>query len=292
MSEVWHMDDLDQSGAILAVLGFPVKHSLSPEMHQRALDEAGIAGRYVRFEVESGQIVAAFDRMRTLGFIGCNVTVPHKLEALAACDEVSAEAREIGAVNTIHFRDGKIIGSNTDGPGLANAVCESFGKSLGELKAVILGAGGGAGRAIAVTCALHGCPEILLVNRSLEKLGPIAGQLETISPGTRVSTLAFSSDRLGGEIRQCDLIIQATSLGMNEDDPPVLPEDVLRAGQFVYDGIYQPPETAFLRSAKAAGCQTANGLAMLLHQGALAFQTWFPGTRPLAAMRAALAQRF
>lgn len=293
MNAVHQLADLAAAAAAeiparLAVIGFPVKHSASPIMQQPALDAEGIRARYIRLEVPPGELAPALAEMRALGFTGCNVTIPHKLEALAACDVVSDEARQLGAVNTIHFSDGKITGWNTDGPGLAMAVEESFGRPLRDMRVAVMGAGGGAGQAIATMCAVRNVPELVLANRSLGKLGDLAGKLAEISPHTDVRIFSPDDPALRGAIAECDLIVNATSLGMKPDDPHVLPPDFFRRGQFVYDAVYQPAETTLLRDAAAAGCKTANGLAMLLHQGALAFQIWFPGTNPLETMRRAL----
>lgn len=275
--------------AKLAVLGFPIAHSASPRMHQPALDALGKELRYVRLEVEPGRIREAFSRMRDLGFIGCNVTVPHKLEALEACDEVDPEARELGAVNTVRFDADATRGWNTDGPGFANAVEEEFGTKLGALRVAVLGAGGGAGMAIATFCALRGCPRIVLANRTVEKLGPLADRLRALAPGSEIVAVPIDGSALAAELASCDLLANATSLGMKETDPPVLPAASIPAGSFVYDAIYQPPVTRLLADACARGCRTANGLAMLLHQGVLAFQIWFPGSDPIQWMRQGLA---
>lgn len=275
--------------AKLAVLGFPVAHSASPRMHQPALDALGKDIRYIRLEVEPGRIREAFSRMRALGFSGCNVTVPHKLEALETCDEVDPEARELGAVNTVRFDADAIRGWNTDGPGFARAVEEEFGAKLGSLRVAVLGAGGGAGMAVATFCALRGCPRLVLANRSVEKLAPLAERLRALAPASEIVTAPLDPAGLAGELADCDLIANATSLGMKETDPPVLPGDCIPAGRFVYDAIYQPPVTRLLADAGARGCRTANGLAMLLHQGVLAFQIWFPGSEPAAWMRQGLA---
>ena len=135
--------------ARLAVLGHPVSHSASPQLHQPALDAFGIPATYVRLEVRPGEISEALAMMRRLGFIGCNVTVPHKFEAMEACDAVSGQARVLGAVNTIVFGENGITGHNTDGPGFEQAIREDFGFFPGEVHTLILGAGGGAGQAIA-----------------------------------------------------------------------------------------------------------------------------------------------
>jgi shikimate dehydrogenase len=301
MKPVFTLDDLASretldAGAAkpakLAVLGWPVAHSASPRMHQPALDANGIDCRYIRLEVEPGQIPAAFAGMRALGFIGCNVTVPHKLDALENCTEVHPDARSLGAVNTVRFEADATRGFNTDGPGFARAIEGDFGAPLASLKVAIAGAGGGAGQAIATQCVLLGVGLLVLINRTTEKLGPLVARLAALGQGTEIIPLSFGDPSLADHCRACDLIVNTTSLGLKPGDSSVLAEVCLRPEHLVYDTIYQPPVTPLLALARATGCRTANGKSMLLHQGALAFGHWFPGADRkvvLAAMREALA---
>lgn len=274
--------------ARLAVLGKPVSHSASPQLHQPALDALGINATYIRLEVGPGDLPKAFEMMAELGFIGCNVTVPHKFEALESCSEVSDQARLLGAVNTVLFKDGAIIGYNTDGPGFREAISDSFGLDLGKTKTLILGAGGGAGQAIATQCALAKPAELDLVNRDVAKIEALATRLRRISLGTKIRTLGFGDSSLRSVCLNSDLIVQTTSLGLKKDDAEVIPADFFAKGTCAYDTIYQPPETQFLAAAKRAGCVTDNGMSLLIHQGAIAFRHWFPGTDPLPHMRRAM----
>lgn len=297
MSDLYTLDDLvsrdrldagHDKPAKLAVIGHPVAHSSSPRMHQPALDALGIDARYVKIDVPPGHVAEAFARMKALGFLGCNVTVPHKLDALAACTDVHANARSLGAVNTVRFDENGTHGFNTDGPGFVRAIVEDFDFSLATFNVMIAGAGGGAGQAIATQCALQGVPRLVLVNRTLEKLEPLVERLRALGPTTEVITLAFDDPRLVASSQECDLIVNTTSVGLKEGDGSPLPADCLRAGLCVYDTIYQPAVTPLLAAANAAGARVANGLSLLLHQGALAFQHWFPHTDPLPYMREAL----
>ena len=273
--------------ARLAVIGHPVAHSASPRMHQPALDAAGIGARYIRLDIEPGQVGEAFSRMRALGFIGCNVTVPHKLEAMEHC-EVHPDAQALGAVNTIRFDADVTRGFNTDGPGFARAIEDDFGVPFASLKVAIVGAGGGAGQAIATQGCLIGVAKLVVVNRTVEKLGPLVERLRLLSPATEIIALAFDDPALAGHCLGCDLIVNTSSVGLKPGDPAILPESCLKKDHLVYDTIYQPPVTPLLAVADAAGCRTANGLSMLIHQGALAFQIWFPGSEPLAVMKRAI----
>jgi shikimate dehydrogenase len=300
MKRVYTLDDLRSRSVLdegagkparLAVLGSPVAHSASPEMHQPALDAAGIDARYIRLEVDPGKIPMAFAAMRDLEFIGCNVTVPHKLDALAHCDDVDPTARALGAVNTVRFDRDATRGFNTDGPGFAGAIADDFRVPLAGLRVAIAGAGGGAGQALATQCVMAGVPGMVLINRTLEKLGPLVARLRSLNPATEIGVLSFDDPMLATRCRECDLIVNTSSVGLGPEDAPILRGECLRPDHMVYDTIYQPPVTPLLALAAGCGCRTANGLSMLLHQGALAFQHWFAGTDPLPVMRAALSQR-
>lgn len=292
MKHVYTIDDLASrelldagadKPARLAVIGHPIAHSASPKMHQSALDAFGMDMRYIRLDVEPGQVAEAFSRMRELGFIGCNVTVPHKLEAMANC-EVHPEAMALGAVNTIRFDQDATRGFNTDGPGFEQAIRNEFEVSLTSLATAIVGAGGGAGQAIATQACLRGIEKLLLVNRTAEKLGPLVERLLVISPRTEITAISFNDPGLAEHCLACDLIVNTSSIGLKAGDPSILPALCLRKEHLVYDTIYQPAVTPLLELAVTTGCQTANGLSMLINQGALAFQHWFPGTEPLPLM--------
>ncbi|MES2440889.1 MAG: shikimate dehydrogenase [Verrucomicrobiota bacterium] len=277
------LDDGADKPARLAVIGHPISHSASPKMHQAALDALGIDVRYIRIDIEPGQVGECFRRMRELGFIGCNVTVPHKLEAMEHC-EVHPDAAALGAVNTIRFDADAARGFNTDGPGFARAVEEEFGVKFETLRIAIAGAGGGAGQAIATQACLDGVPALFLINRTAEKLKPLADRLEALFPDTEITTLTFEDSLLFEYCLGSDLIVNTSSVGLKPGDPSILPADCLKAGHLVYDTIYQPPVTPLLAFAMHEGCRTANGLSMLVNQGALAFRHWFPGTDPLPMM--------
>lgn len=274
--------------ARLAVIGCPVGHSASPVMHQAALDAAGIGLRYVRLEVASGRVGETLERMRELGFIGCNVTVPHKLEAMAACVEVVAQAQALGAVNTVRFDADGPRGFNTDGPGFVRSLADEFGVVLAGRKVAILGAGGGAGQALAAQCVLEGVAGLVLVNRTVAKLAGLEARLRTLGPAVAIESLSFESAALAGACRDCEGIVNASSVGLKAGDAAILPVACLKPEHWIYDCIYQPPVTPLLAQAGAMGCRVANGRGMLIHQGALAFQHWFPGSDPLAVMMAAL----
>lgn len=293
MKSVYNLDDLisrdaldagAQKPARLAVLGWPVAHSASPQMHQAALDANGIDARYIRLAVEPGRIREAFSRMRDLGFIGCNVTVPHKLDALENCTAVDPAARMLGAVNTVRFDEDATCGFNTDGPGFARAIEDDFGVFLEKISVAIVGAGGGAGQAIATQCVLLGVPKLVLVNRTVEKLELLVARLAGLGTATEILSLSFDDQWLAERCRACDLIVNTSSVGLKPEDPSILSAACLKPEHFVYDTIYQPAVTPLLALARSQGCRTSNGFSMLIHQGAFAFQHWFPQTDPAAVL--------
>ncbi len=293
MKPVYTLSDLNEAAAEpkparLAVLGHPVAHSASPRLHQPALDAFSIHASYVRLEVAPGEIAHAFQLMRKLGFFGCNVTVPHKFEAMACCTNVSPQAQLLGAVNTVVFSETGTFGYNTDGPGFIAAIEEAFAIKASQVHTLILGAGGGAGQAIATQCCLEKPAKLTLVNRSLDKIDALAARLGKLSPGTEIRTLTLTDPALKHFCHQADLLVQTSSLGLKTDDPEVIPDDYFLPHHCAYDTIYKPAETRFLASARKAGCKTDNGLSLLIHQGALAFQHWFPESDALPFMREAM----
>jgi len=299
MKQVYTLEDLASRECLdagadkparLAVIGHPIAHSASPRMHQAVLDDLGIDARYIRLDIEPGQVGEAFVRMRALGFIGCNVTVPHKLEAMEHC-EVHPDAVALGAVNTLRFDSDLNRGFNTDGPGFARAIEDDFKVPFASLKVAIIGAGGGAGQAIATQGCLSGIGKLVLVNRTLEKLEPLVERLRLIRPETEIIAISFEDPVLVEQCLSCDLIVNTSSVGLKVGDPSILPAACLKEEHLVYDTIYQPPVTPLLAVANGLGCRTANGFSMLIHQGALAFQHWFPQTKPLPVMQAAMSLR-
>ncbi len=262
-------------------------------MHNPALSAAGINGCYIRLHLLADELASALPRMAELGFIGANVTIPHKVAALELATDAGLLPRMMGAVNTLRFHEEegtrKIRGWNTDGPGFLRAVEESFGVTVGELRVAIVGAGGGAGRAVAVQCAAVHCPRLVLVNRTMEKVVALRDEMATLPAGTEdVRACAWEADAMAAEFGEVDLVVNATSLGMGSDDAAVVPAELLSADHLVYDMVYSGGRTRLLADTAAAGARGADGLAMLLHQGAIAFEHWFRIAAPIEAMRAGL----
>lgn len=283
-----------------AVYGHPVQHSASPAMQNAGLAALGLDWRYVAFDVHPENLRAAIAGAKAMKFVGLNLTVPHKLLALDLVDVLDDSARRWGAVNTIRFEardaggawkplrefadvpdDIRTHGFNTDADAIARAIREDLKIELRGARVLLLGAGG-AGRAAALKLAHEGVDELHLVNRTSAKAEEVARDIREQCPDVRVS--------VGYPETPVELLLNATSLGLKPDDS--LPLDVkafpLRMVDAIYDMIYRPAETPLLKAGQLEGCRVANGLGMLLHQGAKALEIWSGQPAPLDAMRRAL----
>ncbi len=278
--------------ARLGVIGNPVAHSRSPQMQQAALDALGLPHRYVRLQAElaPGGFEAMAARLAELGFIGANVTVPFKKQAFELAQKsggADALSTLCGASNTLLRCEGGWCAFNTDGPGFEQAVRELCGRPLGSLKVLILGACGGAGSALAAQCCLSGCPQLTLANRPRPQLAELADTLAPAAPATELHTAAMGSEALPAAMAGAELIVNATSLGLKAGDALPLDPAWLHPGQIVCDIV--PQATPLNAAAAERGCLAADGLGMLLWQGAYAFRHWFGELPPIDRMRAALA---
>lgn len=263
------------STRLAAVIGSPVRHSLSPALHNAAFEATGLDWAYVALEVEPGAVPDALLGMRTLGLGGLNVTMPHKEAAHDAVDVCDPAAAALRSVNTVvPLPDGRLAGHSTDGAGFVESLRLDAGVEVAGLRAVVIGAGG-AGRAVIDALARAGAAEVVVVNRSVDR-------------AVAVVALGAGRGRLGSldDIPQADLVVNATSVGMGSADLP-LDESLLRPGQVVADLVYHPLETALLRAAARAGARPIDGLGMLVHQAAHAFRLWTGVRPPVAVMRAA-----
>jgi shikimate dehydrogenase len=276
----------------LGVLGDPVAHSLSAQMQNAALEACKIDMQYGRFQISPDDLGEALNLIRALDFVGVNLTVPHKIAACAFMHELDDNARRIGAVNTIKVEKGKLHGYNTDGKGFARAIRQEFAVDLRDLRIMILGTGG-AGRAIAMQCARENCERLVIVNRTFEKTKQLAEELReffagprVLGPVARLQAIPWEESAIRFQIAHLDLIVNATSLGLNRTDPSPIPARLLAPHLMVYDTVYV--RTSFVAAAIEAGARAVNGLSMLLHQGALAFEIWFGREAPIEVMRAAL----
>ena len=250
-------------------------------MHNAAFAALGLDWRYLAFEVDPKKLRAVIAGAKAMNFAGINLTVPHKLLAVEMVDELDASANKWGAVNTIKFDKKGAIGFNTDADAITQSLREDLKLELRGAKVLLLGAGG-AGSTAALKLASENVAELFLVNRTEEKADAIAGDIIEHFPAVKVS--------VGYPKTDVDLILNATSLGLKADDASPLDENQfsVKRARAVYDMIYRPAETKLLAAARVAGCKTANGLGMLLHQGARAFEIWTGKPAPLDVMRRAL----
>jgi len=301
VKEVYTLNDLQSFGRKklkppirLGVFGHPVAHSLSPQMQNAALEKSDLEMRYARFEIAPDELQESVELLRGLDFIGVNLTVPHKIAALALVDEADETARQIGAVNTIKKDKGKLRGFNTDGKGFSRAIREEFSVDLRDLRVLVFGAGGAA-RAIALECAKENCERLVIANRDPQKANQMVESLRgffagprVLGPVPRLQSIAAEEAALRFQIANTDLVVNATPLGLNHGDAAPIPARLLAPHLMVYDTVYASGPTALISGAIEAGARTASGLSMLLHQGALAFEIWFDRAAPIEAMRKGL----
>jgi shikimate dehydrogenase len=264
---------------LAALIGTPVRHSLSPAILNAAFAASGTDWVFVVLDVPEGRGAEAVAAARTLGLAGLSVTMPHKAAAAAAVDELTAVAADLGAVNCVAARDGRLVGDNTDGAGFVDALRIDAGVEPAGRRCLLVGAGG-AGRAVARALGEVGAAEVVVVNRTPE-------------PAARAAALAGPAGRVGtaADVPGADIVVNATSLGMGAaaGRPEPLPVDPagLHAGQVVVDLVYHPATTPLLAAAAARGAATVGGLGMLVHQAAHAFRRWTGEDPPIGAMAAA-----
>ncbi|HST29942.1 MAG TPA: shikimate dehydrogenase [Chthoniobacterales bacterium] len=278
----------------LGVFGDPVGHSLSPQMQNAALKHDKIDAQYVRFHISPNELAEALNRVRDLQFIGVNLTLPHKVTAPGLIDWLDDDAKQIGAINVIKVENGKARGFNTDGRGFTRAIREEFAVDLRDLRVLILGAGGAA-RAIALECAKSRCERLVIANGTVEKGEQLAGKLRSFfegpkvfGPVPRLQAIPWDEKAFRFQIANVDLVINATPVGLKPGDPSPLSSRLLAPHLMIYDTIYSRKPTPLVSAAIEAGARAANGLSMLLHQGAFAFEIWFERAAPVEVMRKAL----
>ena len=272
----------------LGIFGWPVAHSKSPQMHESAARALGLQLRYERFEVPPEGLAEAIAAKHAAGIDGYNLTVPHKEAILSLIDEIAPAARAIGAVNTVVRTGGRYIGHNTDAPGFVRSL-EEAGVSVRGARVVVLGAGG-ASRAAVVGLANAGAAEITVLSRRPEQSEALLRSLgEELACNLQAAPLREAGSRFGA----ATLLVQATSATL-ESNPGAqefaesLPIQALPIEAAVVDMVYKPLRTSLLARAEQRGLQTVDGLGMLLHQGAIAFEMWTGFEPPLDIMRATL----
>lgn len=281
--------NIDGRTRLAGVIGWPVEHSLSPTMHNAAYAAMDLNWVYLPLPVADQQrLVAVVDAIRALPFVGFSVTMPHKRAMLELCDEVAMFAQLAGSVNTVHCVDEHLIGYNTDGRGMLEALRLEADWSPEGARVAVIGAGGGAGAAV-VACAVGRAAHVTVVNRDVSRAEMVVERAEPSLRGTEVAAVA-SGPHAREFVEAADLVVNATPVGMTPGDPSPVPEEWLRAGQIVFDMVYQRRSTELLQAARSAGATPLGGLGMLVSQGALAIDIWAERAQdpaPRAVMRAA-----
>jgi len=261
------------STKLVCLFGFPVEHSISPQIHNHAFRSLSLPYAYIPVNVPPDKIGTAIDMLRSFSMAGANVTIPHKKNALEFCDQLSPLSKQIGAVNTLYFKDGLLHGTTTDPEGFLKAL-EEMGHDPQNGNIVVLGNGGTA-RTLAYALAMQRIPRTLaLVGRNAARAGSLASEISA-GTGVQVKSLSFDDPQCAGVFRECSLCVNCTSAGMHPSvhDTP-LDKKYFHRDMVVFDTIYNPSVTRFLREAGDAGCRTQNGLRMLLFQGLSSLKLW------------------
>ena len=270
---------------LYGVLGYPVKHSLSPAFHNAAFLHCQINAAYLAFEINPDNLEQAVLGIRSLGVDGCNVTVPHKTAILPFLDELTPAVKAIGASNTIYWNGKNLVGHNTDGIGFMRSLEELHCKS-DRKKILIIGAGGAA-RAIIYALAESGVAQLDIMNRTYQKAFELAQEFSVLFPSQKIESKTIEQLRK----HSFDLVVNTTTVGMDHVSSPV---DLLQFGNVgaLADIIYTPKVTPFMQQAKDLKIPTINGLGMLLYQGVEAFEIWTGHKAPIDVMKHALLQKF
>lgn len=256
---------------MVGIIGYPVRHSLSPIMHNAEFRRLGLDLVYLAWEVHPESLPAAVHGLKALGAVGFNVTVPHKQAVVTELDELHEQAKAIGAVNAVRFENGKAVGYNTDADGWREDIEQEI--SLRGASLAIIGAGGAA-RAVAVGACLGGAAKIVLCNRRFETAESLGELLHHFFPHVDVQWSSLCGDRCRELVRASQIVVNATPVGMAGKGGTPIPTEWLTPEQYVYDTVYTPAETQLLREARQRGCRVRNGLGMLVRQGAKAFELW------------------
>lgn len=269
------------------IIGNPVHHSLSPAMQNAAFKKFKLPYQYKKIKLNETQLKSFFDQLRQSDKAGINITVPHKENVIPFLDELSPEAKLIGAVNTLQLHHGKLIGYNTDGAGYVQSLLKEKKWSPKNKRITLLGAGGAA-RGIIVALALAGAKEIYISNRTKEKAKKLAQEFQKKLKKTRFDFSSLQAESLRKIFKNTDLLINTTPGGMQGNEILPLPLDQLPQKALVSDIVYKPSQTSLLKAAKKLGLKTQGGLGMLLYQGALAFEIWTGRKAPITLMKKAL----
>lgn len=271
----------------LAVLGYPIAHSVSPALHRAALEALGLEGRYEAWAVSPADLTGAMQRLRDEGYRGANITVPHKEAVVPLVDRLDPSAAVVAAVNTLVCEDGRLVGHNTDGLGFLRSLREEAGWDPAGRCALLLGAGGAA-RGVATALLQAGAAGVTIANRHRERALRLVEAILVRTPAAEVRAASLDPEELAVLVAGADLLVNCTSVGMwhgaAAGDLP-LPARLLVPGMLVADLVYNPQETPLLQAARERGLPVLGGLGMLVYQGAAAFHLWTGREAPVAAMR-------
>jgi shikimate dehydrogenase len=273
---------------VVGVFGYPVAHSLSPAMHNAAFAALRLSYIYIPFPVSPDALGPAIRSLSALGIVGVNLTIPHKENVLPFLDAITEEAREVGAVNTVHCLEGRLLGDNTDGRGFYESLRE-MGLSLQGKQVVVLGAGGAA-RSVVFRLLREGA-HVILTNRTPDRAARLAQDAARAGYGARVRVVETDAEReLRNAIAGAELLVHTTRIGMHPetDALPSVPLEAFHPNLLVYDLVYNPVETRLIQEAQRRGCRTLTGVKMLVYQGAAAFERWTGLWPPTEVMEAAV----
>jgi len=281
------MMNINGSTKLTGIIGNPLEHSVSPQMHNAAYEKLGLNYCYVPILVKKRDLEQVLDGIRMIGFVGVNVTLPYKEAVITHLDEVTKNARVIGAVNVILNQEGRLVGYNTDGPGFIDSLREDAGLSVKGKNVVVLGAGGGA-KAVTMMLAEEKVKTMVVADLDHEKAQTLCEYINShfdIAPYACKST----GKELAVSIEKCDLLVNATPVGMTpQSDSMPIPDDIkIPKDAVVYDLVYNPLETKLLKWAKANGAKAVSGVGMLVRQGALTFSIFTEQEAPITLMRSA-----
>jgi shikimate dehydrogenase len=274
----------------VGLIGYPVAHSRSPQMHNAAFRELDFDAEYALWETPPGTLARRVASLRAPDMLGANVTIPYKEDVVPLLDECNTLAARIGAVNTIVNRDGKLVGYNTDAPGLVRALAECPGSPFDARdKAIVILGTGGAARAAVVAMIDAGARSVTILGRDQARIDALLHHAGSSAMNTSVHGSLFHSAGANESLRMADLVINSTSVGLKRNNDPLLIDvSLLRAGALVMDMVFNAGLTPLLQEARTHGCFVMDGLAMLLYQGTLAFELWTGKDAPVEVMRKAL----
>lgn len=268
------------------LIGHPISHSISPAMHNNTFAALGLDFHYSLLPTKAEDLQATLSKLTEQSFVGGNVTMPHKQAVMAYLDEISDDARIIGAVNTLHLQDGKLKGYNADWRGFLNALTEEGHDPVG-MRVLLLGAGGAA-RSAVYALAQAGVAQLTVVNRTEARGEAVVAEMAHAFPNCPITFQPLERETFAGFAQGVDLVVNTTSVGMEpHEGHSVWPDDLPLPNAIFYDVIYKPAQTRFLQRAQAEGLPTLNGLGMVVHQGVVGFELWTGQKPPVELLRQA-----